>query len=162
MSNFIRIKTALLGLLIILGITSCSKDKENFGPTFENYFSLGLDYYTVNTSNIFWNEELKALNVRSNQGAVILISFNAKPSKNKNYKVVRPDDLDKAPDNCSVTIIGPESNLTYWTSTSADGGIFDLQVKGKRIGVDYANVEMATLDKGNLVKQVSNGKFYSR
>jgi hypothetical protein len=157
--------TYLLFVLTIfpMSFSSCVKDdsSEN-GPDFENYFNLGLEYYTVNNSNVFWNANIQSLNVRSNQGAIIVLGFNSKPKVSQKYTVVRPDDLSKSPNNCSVTLITPDSNLEYFTSTGATGSVFNVQVENERIGVDYANVELATLRNGALTKETSNGKFYSR
>lgn len=142
---------------------SCAKDDSAVkGPDFENYFNLGQEYYTVNTNNVFWNANIQSLNVRSNQGAIIVIGFNAKPKISQKYTVVRPDDLALSPSNCSVTLVTPEGNLEYFTSTGASGSFFDVQVNNGRIGIDYANVELATLRKGVFTKEVSNGKFFSR
>lgn len=147
----------------ILLLSSCAKDDSTTnGPDFENYFNLGLEYYTVNTSNVFWNANIQSLNVRSNQGAILVIGFNTKPKTSGKYTVVRPDDLAESPDNCTVTLITPEGNLEYFTSTGVSGSIFDVQVDNGRIGVDYANVELATLRNGVFTKEISNGKFYSR
>ena len=161
----INVKSFIIRLMYIsvfILSTSCAKDGEVEGPKFENYFNLGLDYYTVNTNNIFWNQNLKALNVRSNQGAIIVITFNDKPVVSNKYNVVRPDDLSKNPLNCYITIITEGAGLEYWTSSGVIGSLFELQVAEQRIAVDFANVELITLRNGTAVKDVSNGKFFSR
>lgn len=154
-----KLLTILLSLFLM---TSCVKDKsESF--VLENYFSVGGEIYTTNPNKTSWNNQTNTLQILSNQGKILLLKFNSKPTVSKGYFVVTERDLPLSENNVSIIVL--KNGLTpipEYLSSGAPGYIMKISFIEGRILVDYANTELLYLFNGVMLKIISNGKFFTK
>lgn len=151
--------TILLSLFLM---TSCVKDNsESF--VLENYFSVGGEIYTTNPNKTSWNEQDKTLQILSNQGKILLLKFNSKPTTSKGYFVVTERDLSLSDNNVSIVVIKDGfTPIPEYISSGAPGYIMKISVIEGRILIDFANVELLYIYNGSVLKTISNGKFFTK
>lgn len=155
-------KKLLTVLLSICLLTSCSKgDVESI--SLENYFSVGGEIYTTNPNKTSWNERDNTLQILSNQGKILLLKFNSKPTASRGYFVVAERNLSLAENNVSIIVL--KDGLTpipEYLSSGTPGYFMKVSVIEGRILVDFANVELLYLYNGTILKTISNGKFFTK
>lgn len=154
-----KLLTILLSLFLMI---SCTKNSsEPF--VLENYFSVGGEIYTTNPNKTSWNERDKTLQIISNQGKILLLKFNSKPTISKGYFVVTERDLPLSENNVSIIVL--KNSLTpipEYLSSGAPGYFMKVSVVDGRILIDYSNTELLYLYNGVMLKTISNGKFFTK
>jgi hypothetical protein len=160
--NKFKLSLLILSVFATL-LTSCKKDDDNdiIGPP-ENTWSIGSKTYTANAFfGVGWDNDDKTFSTFSDDGATISIQFKTRPTANKNYKVKfvgdinGPDDL--ASDECSITLISPETPTLSGTS-GRSGDVVKVTISAGKIRAIFEDVQILDLGsnfyilKGHLLE----------